>query len=57
MQPDYLPTYPVYLLIDLNSDKAFMWNLLGALWTHANKPEMIDLPFKERSEDRGESID
>lgn len=28
-------------------DRAFLWNMLGALWTHANKPEMIDLPFKE----------
>lgn len=27
-------------------DRAFIWNLLGALWTHDNKPEMIDLPFK-----------
>ena len=37
--------------------RAFLWNMLGALWTHANKPEMIDLPFKERSGDRGESVD
>lgn len=28
-------------------DRAFMWNILGALWTHSNKPEMIDLPFAE----------
>ena len=33
--------------VDEPHDKAFMWNLLGALWTHANKPEMIDLPFVE----------
>ncbi len=26
-------------------DRAFVWNILGALWTHENKPEMIDLPF------------
>lgn len=26
-------------------DRAFVWNLLGAAWTHINKPEMIDLPF------------
>lgn len=37
-------------------NRAFMWNLLGALWTHENKPEMIDLPFKERGVNRGESI-
>lgn len=25
--------------------RAFVWNILGALWTQENKPEMIDLPF------------
>ncbi len=25
--------------------RAFIWNLLGAIWTHVNKPELIDLPF------------
>ncbi len=28
-------------------DRAFLWNILGALWTQQNKPELIDLPFKE----------
>lgn len=28
-------------------DRAFVWNMLGAIWTHTNKPELIDLPFKE----------
>ena len=28
-------------------DRAFVWNMLGALWTQENKPELIDLPFKE----------
>lgn len=28
-------------------DRAFLWNLLGAIWTHANLPKMIDLPFVE----------
>jgi hypothetical protein len=28
-------------------DRAFVWNMLGALWTQAHKPELIDLPFKE----------
>lgn len=23
-------------------DRAFIWNLLGAIWTHENKPELID---------------
>ena len=26
-------------------DRAFVWNMLGAIWTHMNKPELIDLPF------------
>lgn len=26
-------------------DKAFMWNLLCAIWTQKHKPELIDLPF------------
>lgn len=25
-------------------DRAFIWNMLGAIWTHKNKPDMIDLP-------------
>ena len=31
--------------------RAFVWNILGAMWTHRNLPEMIDLPFKEVEED------
>ena len=27
--------------------RAFVSNILGAIWTHKNKPEMIDLPFKK----------
>lgn len=30
-------------------DRAFLWNLLGVLWTQDNKPELIDLPFGERN--------
>jgi hypothetical protein len=30
-------------------DRAFVWNMLGAIWTHENKPELIDLPFVEVS--------
>lgn len=31
-------------------DRAFIWNMLGAIWMHENHPELIDLPFKgERS--------
>ena len=32
-------------------DRAFLWKLLGALWTQDNKPELIDLPFGERNSD------
>lgn len=28
-------------------DLAFIWNMLGAIWTHHNHPELIDLPFTE----------
>ena len=35
-------------------DRAFVWNMLGAIWTQTNKPELIDLPFgKEDIEDDG----
>lgn len=26
-------------------NRAFMWNIVGAIWTHMNRPECIDLPF------------
>ncbi len=32
---------------DERHDRAFVWNLLGALWTQEHLPEFIDLPFKE----------
>lgn len=32
---------------DEKHDRAFLWNMLCAIWTHENKPEMIDLPFAE----------
>jgi hypothetical protein len=32
---------------DENHHLAFLWNLMCAIWTHENKPELIDLPFKE----------
>lgn len=34
-------------------DRAFLWNLLGALWTQENKPELIDLPFREKEVSNG----
>ena len=29
-------------------DRAFIWNMLGAVWTYRHKPELIDLPFNEK---------
>lgn len=29
-------------------DRAFIWNILGAIWTHVNMPEMLDLPFAKK---------
>lgn len=29
-------------------DRAFLWNMLGALWTQENRPECIDLPFADK---------
>ena len=29
-------------------DRAFLWNMFGAIWTHKHLPKMIDLPFKEK---------
>ena len=31
--------------VDEPHGRAFVWNMLGAIWTHENKPELIDLPF------------
>ena len=31
---------------DERHDRAFVWNILGALWTMMYKPEMIDIPFE-----------
>lgn len=30
-------------------DRAFIWNMLGALWTHRHLPELNDLPFEKKS--------
>lgn len=38
---------------DERHDRAFVWNMLGAMWTLNHKPELNDLPFaaKEKSND------
>lgn len=28
-------------------DRAFLWNMLGLIWTHNNHPDLIDLPFEK----------
>lgn len=35
-------------------DRAFLWNMLGAIWTHDHKPELIDLPFVQNNHEREE---
>lgn len=30
-------------------DRAFIWNMLGLLWTLKNKPELNDLPFAKNA--------
>lgn len=35
---------------DERHDRAFVWNLLGALWTNKHKPELVDLPFANKGE-------
>ena len=35
---------------DEKHDRAFLWNMLCAIWTHEHKPEMIDLPFAQKRE-------
>lgn len=32
---------------DENHERAFLWNILGAIWTQEHHPDLIDLPFKE----------
>lgn len=36
-------------------NRAFLWNLLGALWTMENKPELIDLPSRDPNKYMGET--
>lgn len=34
-------------------DRAFIWNMLCAIWTHERIPSLIDLPFAQRNKKRG----
>lgn len=33
-------------------DRAFVWNILCAMWTQRHKPELIDLPFAQEQQDK-----
>ena len=33
--------------VDENHDRAVVWNLFGAWWTHVNCPQLNDLPFTQ----------
>lgn len=33
---------------DERHDRAFVWNMLGAMWTQNNHPELCDLPFAQK---------
>lgn len=36
--------------LDEPHERAFVWNLLGAHWTHTHIPELIDLPFDRKDD-------
>lgn len=36
----------VYNENDERHDRAFVWNMFGAMWTMKHRPEMIDIPFE-----------
>lgn len=33
---------------DERHDRAFIWNIFGALWTQVEKPDLVDLPFRQK---------
>lgn len=39
---------------DERHDRAFCWNIVCAMWTVENKPDYMDLPFKEAGEEKCE---
>lgn len=36
-------------------DRAFMWNILCAIWTHDNHPELIDIPAGKKVDEKATS--
>ena len=47
--------YMKYMRGDMDEphDRAFLWNVAGAVWMTKNHPEMADLPFKEKERNDG----
>lgn len=41
---------------DERHDRAFVWNMLGALWTLNHKPELNDLPFAQKKAEEGAEL-
>lgn len=39
---------------DERHDRAFVWNMLGAIWTMNHRPKMIDIPFELLGSQEGE---
>ena len=37
---------------DERHDRAFLWNIVGAWWTMEHHPELIDLPFAEKEDEK-----
>lgn len=37
----------IYGETDENHDIAFVWNIVGAIWTHMHRPDLIDINLKE----------
>ena len=35
-------------------DRAFMWNILCAIWTHKNHPELVDIPANKPTKEEHE---
>jgi len=38
--------------VDEPHDRAFIWNMLGAMWTMENRKEMVNIPFERLAGDK-----
>lgn len=41
---------------DERHDRAFLWNILCAMWTVNNRPDMIDIVFEKKEDEGGAEI-